>query len=89
MTTQTTTREQATILRAIADNATVAGWASLAAVREDAGLIRPDFDAAMYELAVTGAVVLIPEDNQKCLRPADESAALNIGGEVKHLVCLA
>lgn len=77
------------ILDAIRANATVAGWASLAAIREDAGLTRPDFDATMRQLAISGAVVLVPEDNQKTLRQADESAALHIGGEDKHLAQIA
>jgi hypothetical protein len=89
MTTQTTTREQAAILDAIRANTTAGGWSPLAAVREDAALTRPDFNQAMTELAVAGLVVLVPEDNQKTLRPADESAALHIGGELKHLARIA
>lgn len=63
-------------------------WISLSWIREDAGLIRSDFDAAMTELAKAQAVTLVPEDNQKTLDASDHEATLLIGGEEKHLVCL-
>lgn len=91
MTTQTTTREQAAILDAIRTVATYysAEWASLSAVRDESGLTRPVFDAAMTELAYAGQVVLVPEDNQKCLTSADRHNALYVGGEHKHLAQIA
>lgn len=89
MTTQTITRSQAAILKAITDNTTVAGqWLSLSLVRDETGLLRADFDAAMTGLAIARLVTLAPEDNQKTLTSIDHRNALRIGGEDKHLVTL-
>lgn len=77
------------LARIIASYTTTRGqWISLSWIREDAGLLRADFDAAMTELVKAQAVTLVPEDNQKTLTDADHEAALVIGGEPKHLVCL-
>lgn len=87
--TQTMTTPADRILDAIAANRTVAGWASLAAIREDAGLIRSEFDATLTRLVIEQRVDLVPEDNQKTLTEADYEAALYIGGEDKHLAQIA
>lgn len=81
----------AKILKAITDTLAYTGgtWASIAAIRDEVGGNRETFDQALTELALTRTVHLIPEENQKTITAGDRINALTIGGEDKHLVCLA
>lgn len=47
-----------------------------------------DIDSTLTELYRTGAVSLIPEENQKALTPQDRAAALTVGGQAKHLMAI-
>jgi hypothetical protein len=61
-------------------------WVSLTDLRRKlAGLPAREVDQVLKDLDGQGAV-LIPEANQKTLRPEDRAAALNIGGEEQHLI---
>lgn len=63
-------------------------WMALAILREDTGATRPDFDAAITWLASNDdRFNLVPENNQKTLRPADREAAIRFGGQENHLAC--
>lgn len=63
-------------------------WISVAMLREDAGLPRARFDAAIIALTRSGPVNLAPESNQKTLRDTDRHAAVRMGGQDKHLACI-
>lgn len=45
-------------------------------------------DSALMSLAKTGAAELLPIDDPSRLEPRDESSALRIAGEIRHLVFL-
>lgn len=87
----TTTREQAAILDAIRTVTTYNDlpWAGMGAIRDESGLNRQTFNRVMAELVVAQLVNVAPEDVQCSLTSADRHNALHIGGEDKHLVCLA
>ena len=61
-------------------------WVGLARLRAE--LEAPDLDATLAQLYRTGAVSLIPEENQKVLTPDDRDAAIVIGGQAKHLIAI-
>lgn len=63
-------------------------WVRLAELREEAGLSRPDFDAAITAMGEDGHANLIPESRQADLTHADRAAALRFGGQDKHLVSM-
>lgn len=63
-------------------------WLGLATLRDTLDVPRPDLDAALHELYRTGAVSLIPEENQKVLTSADRDAAILIGNQAKHLISI-
>jgi hypothetical protein len=89
--TQTMTTHTDLILDGIREISTYYGsdWAGLSALRDQTQLPRETFDAALTALAYAGVVVLVPEDNQKCLTSADWHNALYVGGEHKHLARIA
>ncbi|MEZ4870256.1 MAG: hypothetical protein R3C14_53495 [Caldilineaceae bacterium] len=43
-------------------------------------------DATLRQLQLDGEVVLMPLDDPKGIRPEDEQAAINLGGELRHIV---
>ncbi|QVI26744.1 hypothetical protein MN2019_21085 [Mycolicibacterium neoaurum] len=47
-----------------------------------------DLDDTLTELYRTGAISLIPEENQKVLTDEDRAAAITIGGQAKHLIAI-
>jgi hypothetical protein len=63
-------------------------WVALAQLRETMGTHTPReaIDAALRDMDGQNGVVLIPEENQKTIRPEDREAALYIGGEAQHLI---
>lgn len=64
-------------------------WVALAKLRAHLDdLPRTDIDDALGELYRTGAISLIPEENQKVLTPADRAAALEVGNQAKHLISI-
>lgn len=64
-------------------------WIDIAAIRDEVGGSRQDFDQALTELAKSGQVHAIAEENQKTLTPARRYNAVTIGGDAKHLVAIA
>lgn len=64
-------------------------WVRLARLRAALpGLPRPTLDAALTALFRAGLVQLAPESNRRALRPDDHDAALRLGGEDCHLLCV-
>lgn len=64
-------------------------WVALTTLRGHLDdLPRTDIDEALGELYRTGAISLIPEENQKVLTPADRAAALAVGNQAKHLISI-
>ncbi|MFC7245372.1 hypothetical protein ACFQO7_23095 [Catellatospora aurea] len=64
-------------------------WVSLTDLRRElTGATAGEVDAALMKMAVGGAIVLVPEDNQKTLTDEDRAAAIHIGGEDKHLLSI-
>lgn len=64
-------------------------WVALAKLRAQLDdLPRTAIDDALAELYRSGAISLIPEENQKVLTPADRAAALEVGNQAKHLISI-
>lgn len=64
-------------------------WVALTKLRGHLDdLPRTDIDGTLAELYRTGAISLIPEENQKVLTPADRAAALEVGNQAKHLISI-
>ena len=61
-------------------------WVILTELRARIGGTREQQDAALRQLVKDRKVRLIPEENQKTLRPVDWAAGINLGGEAKHLI---
>lgn len=61
-------------------------WVGLADLRKKLGGTREDQDKVLLNLVKVGQIELIPEENQKTIRPEDRAAALNLSGEDKHLL---
>lgn len=65
------------------------GWVSLTKLRAALdGAARDDVDTALRTLYRAAGVSLIPEENQKVLTAADRDAAVDIGGQPKHLIAI-
>jgi hypothetical protein len=65
------------------------GWVSLTRLRGALGRIPHDeMDEALRQLSLRPQVFLIPEANQKILTPEDRAAAVDLGGEAKHLLSI-
>ncbi|MGW0157850.1 hypothetical protein ACWDUN_00870 [Mycobacterium sp. NPDC003323] len=62
-------------------------WVGLKSLRQELEDV-DDLDTTLTELYRTGAVSLIPEENQKALADEDRAAALTIGGKAKHLIAI-
>ncbi|MEV0006039.1 hypothetical protein AB0H28_27655 [Micromonospora sp. NPDC050980] len=54
-----------------------------------ADLDRSDFDAALVTLNQERGVHLVPESNQKVLKPRERAAAVTIGNQDKHLIAIS
>lgn len=64
-------------------------WVALTRLRTQLDdLPRTDIDHTLSELYRSGAISLIPEENQKVLTPADHAAALEVGSQAKHLISI-
>lgn len=65
------------------------GWVSLTRLRGALARIpRDEVDEALRQLSHNPQVYLIPEANQKILTPEDRAAAVELGGEDKHLLSI-
>lgn len=65
------------------------GWVGLVRLRAElAGLSRAEQDVVLRQLFRAPDVSLIPEENQKVLTAEDRAAAIEIGGENKHLIAI-
>lgn len=64
-------------------------WVALTKLRGHLDdLPRTEADDALTELYRTGAISLIPEENQKVLTADDRAAALEVGDQAKHLISI-
>jgi len=63
-------------------------WVGFAELREMAGLRPADFNAAIRALEQQPDVNIVPESNQKMLRPQDREAAVVIGDQPKHVIAI-
>jgi hypothetical protein len=63
-------------------------WVRLAELRPLVGAAREEVDTALRQLNRSHRASIIPEQNQRVLTPADEDAAVRIGGENKHLISI-
>ena len=65
------------------------GWVSLTRLRGALDRVpRDEIDEALRQLSRRPQVYLIPEANQKILTPEDRAAAVDLGGEAKHLLSI-
>ncbi|WP_431903600.1 hypothetical protein [Nonomuraea sp. bgisy101] len=65
------------------------GWVSLTDLRPMlADVPRAEMDATLRQMLRQGDVVIVPEDNQKALRPEDRAAALVLGDQPKHYIAI-
>jgi hypothetical protein len=65
------------------------GWVDLVRLRSELpDVSRHDLDAALTRMYRTPGVSLIPEENQKTLTEQDRAAAVQIGGQDKHLIAI-
>ena len=62
-------------------------WVGLRTLRQQLSDVA-DLDDTLSELYRTGAISLIPEENQKVLTDEDRAAAITIGGQAKHLIAI-
>jgi hypothetical protein len=64
-------------------------WVALARLRPFFGDVpRTDLDEALRRLSQAPDVNLVPEDNQKSLTEADRAAAIQLGGQHRHLLAI-
>lgn len=61
-------------------------WVVLSELREALGGDRADQDRALMSLVRERRIRLIPEENRRTLQPRDHAAAINVAGEMKHLI---
>lgn len=62
-------------------------WVSLTALRSRASFLdREQFDKSLVSLARNGVISLVADDNTSGLTQADRDAAIEFGGEQKHLI---
>lgn len=63
-------------------------WITLGAIRDESEISRTEFDYLIIALAMSGAVHLIPEENQKTITVSMDLNGVTVGGERKHLARL-
>jgi hypothetical protein len=63
-------------------------WIRLARIRPLVNAPRKDVDKTLVELMYTGLVHLAPESNTKTHKPEDREAAIRVGGENLHILCI-
>jgi hypothetical protein len=64
-------------------------WVGLVDLRPMLGDVPPkDVDTVLKKLSRTGQARLVPESNRKAITAADRRAAVRIGGEDNHLLCI-
>ncbi len=63
-------------------------WVGMAALRDEAGLTRTDFDTAVHELMGSRDVRIEPQPIRAILTAADRRAAVHIGGEDRHQITI-
>ena len=61
-------------------------WVSLTQVRALLGATKDEVDAILVRLEREDDVHIVPETDQRRLRPVDRAAAVRIGGKDKHLL---
>lgn len=61
-------------------------WVILTEIRDRVGGSKAEQDRVLLQLVKDRKIRLIPEENQKTLRPEDWAAGINVGGEQKHLM---
>jgi hypothetical protein len=65
------------------------GWVGLVRLRAElADVSRPELDTTLERMYSRDGVSLIPEENQKVLTTADREAAVEIGGQRRHLIAI-
>jgi hypothetical protein len=65
------------------------GWVGLVRLRAElADVSRRELDTTLVRMYSQRGVSLIPEENQKVLSTADHEAAVEIGGQDKHLIAI-
>lgn len=65
------------------------GWVGLADLRALlADVDKKSLNAALRRMAIARTANIVPESNQKALTNADRLAAINIGGQDKHLIAI-
>jgi hypothetical protein len=63
-------------------------WVRLADLRPSVVASRPDLDVVLTRLSRSQQATMMPAQDQRTLTPADEEAAIRIGGEAKHLISI-
>jgi hypothetical protein len=88
--TKTMSEQTDKIRAAYSENAPFSstGYVPMAWLRESAGLIRADFDAAMRELARSADVILVPDEMPGRLSDAERGAAVTLAGQAKHYMII-
>jgi hypothetical protein len=63
-------------------------YSSLADLREQVGsdVSRAEFDKALTEINHTGLAQIVPESNQKTLKPRDRAGAIHLGNQDRHFL---
>ncbi|MER6575788.1 hypothetical protein [Nonomuraea sp. NPDC001023] len=83
----TFTDTEIAILDTIVEDAPRERWISLTDIRPRlARWTRADQDRALRKIERLDNINLVPESNQKTLKPADWDAAVEIGGQFKHCI---
>jgi hypothetical protein len=63
-------------------------WVRLADLRPSVGASRADVDVVLKQLSRSQQATMMPAQDLRTLTPADEEAAVRIGGENKHLLSI-
>ncbi|GAA2861334.1 hypothetical protein [Nonomuraea rubra] len=86
----TFTDTEAVIASYITANATPGRWTSLTEIRQHlTRWTRPQVDTTLRLMERLEDVCIAPESNQKTLTEQDRAAAVEIGGQAKHLIWIA
>lgn len=79
---------EAQIRQAYKKLAITSEWVPLRNLRAALNLDRDDVDQALTAMQAKAEALLIPEENQKTLTPADRDAAIYFGGQARHLILI-